>query len=145
MSEALRDDFPVCPVDGSALEPVPDGSRYTCGSCKGIQIGEAAVVAVIAEVVEDAPKTLPLEPPNREEPVRTCPHCATQMTKHLLYSIQIDRCAAHGIWFDGEELQRVLEKIGVDPIDRRNRRGAIVAGAATIVYIAANLAALLLR
>ena len=44
MSEALRDDFPVCPVDQSALEPVPDGSRYTCGSCKGIQMSETAVL-----------------------------------------------------------------------------------------------------
>lgn len=30
------------------------------------------------------------------------------MTAHLIYDLTLDRCAVHGIWFDGEELAAAL-------------------------------------
>jgi len=38
-----------------------------------------------------------------------CPRCAAQMTKHLLYDVEVDHCKAHGVWLDGDnELRLVL-------------------------------------
>lgn len=64
---------------------------------------------------------------------RACPHCTNAMTT-LKVDVAIDaevvkpkpvldRCAAHGIWFDGEELAAVFQKvIGKGPgggVDRK--------------------------
>ena len=40
------------------------------------------------------------------------------MATWTLHAIAIDRCAAHGLWFDHDELQIVLRAIG-DPTYRR--------------------------
>jgi hypothetical protein len=140
----LRDEFPVCPHDNSGLDPTPDGSRLCCGTCKGVLMADAAVLALLGEVIEKPPATLPLADGAVPEPIRTCPRCLTQMTKHTLYTIQIDRCGAHGIWFDGEELQRVLEKVGMEPVKRARLRDNLIAGGTTVVYIAAAIAHLVL-
>ena len=144
--EALRDDFPTCPVDGSALDPTEDGSRHCCGTCKGVQISEPSVIALLGEIVEEkAPKTLVFEPPKEAEPIRTCPHCATQMSKHVLYTIQIDRCEAHGLWFDGEELARVLERASVEGMRAKKIKDVIVGSVVSVAYIGFVLAQLLYR
>ncbi|MBA3454466.1 MAG: hypothetical protein H0T42_15355 [Deltaproteobacteria bacterium] len=52
---------------------------------------------------------------------RPCPKCRTLMTTcRLVLSLddeiekprpELDRCAEHGIWFDGEELAKVFQKV----------------------------------
>lgn len=39
---------------------------------------------------------------------RPCPQCTAVMAPCLLLAIAIDRCASHGLWFDHDELERVL-------------------------------------
>ena len=43
---------------------------------------------------------------------RECPRCPTKMASVALYGVALDRCPEHGIWFDGEELGRVLNLNG---------------------------------
>jgi Zn-finger nucleic acid-binding protein len=39
---------------------------------------------------------------------RHCPVCDETMDEPLIFDIPIDRCAAHGMWFDKAELDRVI-------------------------------------
>lgn len=41
---------------------------------------------------------------------RHCPACDEQMDEPLIYDVPIDRCAAHGMWFDKAELDKVLTR-----------------------------------
>ena len=44
---------------------------------------------------------------------RECPVCALAMSVEASDGVTIDRCADHGIWFDGGELAAVLEHAGM--------------------------------
>ncbi len=143
MSE-LRDSFPVCPRCTTALDLTPDGSRLGCSTCEGLLVGEPALLEIITELAGEPQKKLPLEPSEIENPDALCPRCMTQMTKHWLYTIQVDRCPAHGIWFDGSELASVLERV-----KRIERPGSISENvkltAFSILWFGALLAGVLLR
>jgi Transcription factor zinc-finger len=39
---------------------------------------------------------------------RRCPVCSTEMFRMTVERVFLERCPAHGIWFDQNELQRVL-------------------------------------
>ena len=39
---------------------------------------------------------------------RHCPVCDETMDEPLIFDIPIDRCAAHGMWFDKAELEKVI-------------------------------------
>jgi len=43
---------------------------------------------------------------------RNCPRCPTQMKPVSMYGVTLDHCEHHGIWFDGDELARVLHENG---------------------------------
>lgn len=40
---------------------------------------------------------------------RHCPVCDESMDEPLVFDVPIDRCEAHGMWFDKAELDRVIE------------------------------------
>ena len=111
-----RDEIASCPRCGAGLEV--NVTRLVCGQCNGVLVPEAEVRAMIAEAMSfraapaGEPAELSLDAPPGAEPPLTCPSCMTQMTKHALHGITIDRCVAHGIWFDGQELQSVLSEAG---------------------------------
>ena len=39
---------------------------------------------------------------------RACPACGVKMTVEKYHSVEIDRCATDGVWFDEAELQAML-------------------------------------
>lgn len=43
---------------------------------------------------------------------RSCPRCTTEMKAVSIYGVTLDHCGEHGIWFDGEELAKVLHLNG---------------------------------
>lgn len=110
----LRDDAPTCPVCSErALDQI--NTRWKCAGCGGVLVPEPELLALAAEAKKHGITDAPLEKleygtPKTPEPFRTCPRCVAQMTKHDLYGITVDKCDAHGVWFDGEELARVIEK-----------------------------------
>jgi ribosomal protein S27AE len=139
----LRDEFPACSQCQTALTPAPDDRRLACGTCGGVLVTEAALMAAVKSVLahHDAPEQLPFEAATQPEPARVCPRCAAQMTKHALYGIQIDRCEAHGVWFDKDELQSVLEQVGLTDKVPRHSGGERVSLAITIgAYVALTIA-----
>ena len=79
-------------------------------------------LADLAHAIEDLTSIVPAFEYRDEQPgTRTCPHCAQTMTTCKLRVVldgeieqprpELDRCPAHGIWFDGEELASVFEKV----------------------------------
>lgn len=60
----------------------------------------------------DMDAQLSFEPLPAQGPARLCPVCEQRMSSVTLERIPLDRCDKHGIWFDPEELQRVLEHAG---------------------------------
>jgi Zn-finger nucleic acid-binding protein len=138
----LRDEFPTCPTCRAALTPAPDERRLACGTCEGVLVTDAAVMAAVQGVLahHDAPETLPYEPATLAEPAYQCPRCAAQMAKHSLYGIQIDRCDAHGVWFERQELQRVLEQVGLtDKSPGRPMSEKVTVGITVGAYIALGI------
>ncbi|MDB4961634.1 MAG: Transcription factor zinc-finger [Myxococcales bacterium] len=116
----MRDDFATCPHCDAGLEPI--GKRLGCQRCNGVLVLEADVKVLVAEArtmnpaVPVTPTDLELAPPSVYEPAVRCPSCLTSMTKHTLHGLTIDRCDAHGIWFDGGELLRVLDTLSSDAV-----------------------------
>ncbi|GEM_PF-3613376 len=119
-----------------------NAERLQCGGCEGLFMREAEVEKVVAEAKKKLPSDLPevtsldLGAPSATEPARQCPRCMSMMTKHDLHGITIDRCAAHGIWFDREELQNVLAKLGFANLRGRDLKNAIGAGVAGVALAA---------
>ena len=105
-----RDSFQHCPRCAVDLEQA--GSARGCRQCQGVWIEEpildemvrrmrALTLAPPAFVARDAPRDLP------------CPQCTQPLAPVTLEDVAIDRCErAHGVWFDREELQAVLYRVG---------------------------------
>ena len=135
-----RDEFATFPIDSAALDPDPDDRKLSCSRCRGALVTEAEVARVLAELLRhDEPKPLSFDKPIGSEPLRTCPRCLQAMTKHGLYGIQIDRCEAHGLWFDSEEMARVLNEAGMRVVKKERFREGLKAAAITTVFIGAQL------
>lgn len=133
----LRDQFATCPRCAIALDTTAD--RKTCGRCHGVFMTEAALVTIIADLVRHTRPALDFSPPHHDDPLRSCPECASRMSKHGLHDIEVDRCEAHGVWFDHGELQDVFHQVGLDDLasaplaERAGKR----AGAITRALVAA--------
>lgn len=113
----MRDSFATCPrCDGGLDEK---GTRLVCTQCEGVLVPELDVMTLVAEVrtlnVGEAVEPVPLDLETTEttEQALRCPRCLTTMAKRVLYGLTVDRCEAHGIWFDGKELQAALDHAGI--------------------------------
>lgn len=108
----FRDAQLACPACARILLPQPGGpTRLWCEDCRGVLIPTAEVEALIADL-EKAPCVLPAGEPGE----RQCPRCVARLARFTLYGTELDRCAAHGVWFDAKEFVHVLEAAsGVDP------------------------------
>jgi Zn-finger nucleic acid-binding protein len=62
--------------------------------------------------------TAPLPRPRR---ILTCPICDQDMVAENRENVTVDVCAAHGIWFDGDELEMLMLKLR-GRLGRRHRR-----------------------
>lgn len=41
---------------------------------------------------------------------RACPVCQAELTTTLVFDVEIERCAEHGMWFDKAELAEVMKR-----------------------------------
>jgi Zn-finger nucleic acid-binding protein len=107
----FRDGRPRCPscADESAL--ITKGSWLSCEHCLGVLIPTDEVESMVSSL-----RVEPFVLPTGTDGDRTCPSCTSKLAKLLLLGVEVDRCAAHGVWFDTKELTNVLEAAsGVDP------------------------------
>ena len=79
-------------------------TSWSC-ACGGAWIGVDRLVE-LAEDVRGELVTLPWA--SRDGAARACPACGEAMRTVSLAGVALDRCFAHGIWFDADELQQVL-------------------------------------
>lgn len=81
------------------------GDRWACDRCAGTFVEDAALIAMVSDI-RAAPWPLPA--PRGAAGERACPVCAAAMTTEQAGSIELDRCAGHGLWFDADELGAAL-------------------------------------
>ena len=97
---------PSCPICRIPLTVA--GRTEHCEKCDGAWIHEDALVGILeaytATLVE-----LPWQarPKDQERP---CAVCGAAMQTVSLGSVALDRCEAHGVWFDADELSGVLKQ-----------------------------------
>jgi Zn-finger nucleic acid-binding protein len=93
-----------CPACKAPLEEA--GRTHECKKCEGAWVrGE-----VLVPMLEQSASTLVELPwkPNVEDHVRGCPECEQAMQTVKLGTVALDRCEAHGVWFDAKELAALL-------------------------------------
>ena len=102
----------ACPAcDAAARRALTfTGDRWTCAGCHGAFVERGALEALIEEM---SGEPYDLAPPAGEAGPRACSVCTQPMIVERLGSVEIDRCATHGVWFDQHELQTALVDVGV--------------------------------
>ena len=93
---------PVCP--DSTLDFM--GDRFACAGCHGLFVENAAVEALVTDMIGEAWQIPAVA---GEAGARRCPVCETDLVVEKVEGATIDRCAAHGLWFDPKELEEVLQ------------------------------------
>lgn len=110
-----RDAFEKCPR--CAVELTDARSARGCRSCGGLWVEEHVLTEMVLEMVPPgSPARLQLAALQRAETAIACPRCGDRMEQTEIHEVRIDRCAKHGVWFDREELQHALHRIGRDGI-----------------------------
>ena len=115
MTEPYREQPEICPACGATLRDYR--GRLACDRCEGIMMSQDDLKAGIAQLVGIEPS---LEIVREAPGKRACPQCREAMTTcHIRVMLDeelakprptLDRCSAHGLWFDGKELSAVFEK-----------------------------------
>ncbi len=101
---ACTDRTLTCP----ACDRVPlefRGDRWACTACRGVFVEAAALVAIITAMTHALWEP---PPPSMTPGARACPLCAASMAVFVSEGVTLDRCTAHGFWFDDAELGTVL-------------------------------------
>lgn len=124
----------ACPACGQALglEQVGELERLACRACGGLWLDRAIFEQLGASrewqgaVLGALPSpSAPSAPPLGEVRYRPCPACNQRMNR-VNYAkrsgVVLDVCKAHGIWFDQDELRRVLAFIAGGGLDRARAR-----------------------
>ena len=100
----------TCPSCSIGLEFA--GDRWACTKCHGTFVEDAALVAMISDILH-APWELPA--PAGKQGERKCPACAKAMAVETFETVTVDRCAGQGTWFDDQELQTALLHVADPP------------------------------
>lgn len=115
--DPYRDAHRTCPSCNGELREFRE--RLVCDRCGGVMLSVEDLSAAIEELTGLYPTvSFRDESPGK----RACPRCeATMATMKLTLEIEgakpvkpnteLDRCAAHGLWFDDVELALVLEPV----------------------------------
>ena len=90
--------------------------------CDGVLVPTDELLDLVRQMAPDLhpDEALPITPRKSAGPL-ACPLDSAQLVPGRLGTIAIDHCE-HGVWFDGEELQRALEAIGLDFAKREAER-----------------------
>ncbi|MBN2512128.1 MAG: zf-TFIIB domain-containing protein [Sedimentisphaerales bacterium] len=91
-----------------------------CGACGGVWLDADELESLLSDETQTRQVMSSLTAAqNCTETVRKCPICRKKMEKVNFGTVHnkvlLDRCPAHGLWFDRGELARVLENGQVDP------------------------------
>ncbi len=104
---------PRCPEDASELEV--RGDAHACPSCGGLFVPSPAAARIDEEPERFSgldTSAAPAEAAGRPATgYRRCPVCSTMMSRFnygKVSGVLVDRCPAHGVWFDQGELTAVL-------------------------------------
>jgi Zn-finger nucleic acid-binding protein len=101
-----REQSRPCPACGGELAVQSLRWRFErCAACGGAFVEEGVLAEMMREMGAAAP---PIFGPRAHGPARRCPGCAEPMAWVALEILPLERCPAHGIWFDPEELQQAL-------------------------------------
>jgi Zn-finger nucleic acid-binding protein len=105
-SMSYRDDRPQCPACSVALDHT--ATRWRCQRCHGSLVPAAEVATELMQTSPDDVREIDdwLVPTSGTG--WTCPCCATRMSTFTVLGVAVERCAAHGIWFDRDTLARVV-------------------------------------
>ena len=133
----FRDEFAGCPRCGNPLDPGAD--RVNCESCKGVLIADKHVLQVVVDTINQPLDALPLDDRTAREPNLICPACRTPMAPRALYGIAVDRCETHGLWFDGEELAQMMEKVQRQTAEKFTTAQKVIGGAYFTGIIVLNI------
>ena len=134
---AFRDELADCPRCGKPLDPGAD--RVNCEHCKGVLIEDKHVLQVVVDTIKQPLDALPLDDRTAKEPNLICPACRNPMAPHMLYGIAVDRCATHGLWFDGQELEQMMEKVQRDTREGFTTPQKVIGGVYLAAFIALNI------
>ena len=99
-----------CPVCNTQLEFA--GDRWACTKCAGTFVEDAALVAMISDILHNAWE---MPASGGKDGERRCPVCAKAMVVEQFEGVSTDRCIGHGTWFDDQELQAALLHAGDPP------------------------------
>jgi hypothetical protein len=124
MDDPYRDPETVtCPACGSALRGFH--GRLCCDGCGGVMLELVDLTEQIANGVGAQPL---LSFVDHGKGTRKCPRCGELMCASRLVAAvgelheklkpQLDRCTVHGVWFDADELAKVLELVQRDLLPR---------------------------
>jgi Zn-finger nucleic acid-binding protein len=95
-----------CPTCKQPLDQA--GRTWKCETCDGAWV-RAEVLVPMLEQSASTLVELPWQPSN-EAHDRPCPECAVAMQHVKLGTVLLDRCEAHGVWFDARELAALLKQ-----------------------------------
>ena len=97
----------VCPKCSEAL--VEAGQTHRCKTCDGAWITEDSLVGILEQ--RNSALLGALEWADRsKDTARACAECKQPMQMVNLGSVELDRCAQHGVWFDADELTALLKQ-----------------------------------
>ena len=100
-----RDSTEQCPRCGTDL--IDARAARGCESSGGLWIGAGDVQEMVQQMQNPpVPLQLPFQLDSRQP--LPCPTCTELMRTMLLYDVPIDACTKHGVWFDAQELAKVL-------------------------------------
>lgn len=116
VNEPFRDQHRTCPACQALLREFR--TRLVCDACQGMMLTLDDLGLAIHDMTSIvATFTYHHEAPGK----RLCPTCSVPMTRCKLDigleqavehpRPELDRCEAHGIWFDNEELAKVFERV----------------------------------
>jgi Zn-finger nucleic acid-binding protein len=125
-----------CPVCRIATTPLrlKQTSLHECPRCQGTWLDSESFRRICAEQERQADilgapahSRPPVVIPPRNFRYRGCPICQRLMNRYNFANasgVVIDSCAAHGVWFDRDELRQIVEFIragGVELAAQRER------------------------
>ena len=93
----------------ACLNPMARSGKIERCACGGAWVPEAALIAMAEQ---QTGTFVNIEWKSRKGAVRSCPQCSQGMVPVSVGSVALDRCVAHGIWFDSQELDAVLRRAG---------------------------------
>jgi Zn-finger nucleic acid-binding protein len=114
---------PRCGEDTALSEQVlHDVRRHLCAGCGGVWIAEDQLQLLFVALGLGIGAHEPFGPLAMMAGGARCPICRAPMTLERTYGdelpAEIDVCAAHGAWFDRDELAHALAQLQLEAMDR---------------------------